>query len=145
VLTWPKSNAINGTNVYVIYAQTPKFFVSGGPCSSPEPEPVCPPAAVSTTTVTVTVSTTLVSGAASLVTIPPSVAPVAVLPGKCPDTIGWGPSGYHNPVTVQPPRGPRPTNAPGSPWIGKGDDAETRTVYQTVYKDLSEVDGLCMC
>ncbi|VBB71852.1 Putative protein of unknown function [Podospora comata] len=31
-------NAINGTNVYVIHAQTPKFYVGEGSCDEPEEE-----------------------------------------------------------------------------------------------------------
>jgi hypothetical protein len=140
-------NAINGTNVYVIYAQTPKFYISGGPCEDPTtPEPTC-----GTATVTVTVSTTLISGIASVITSSPAAHTAAPSPGHCPDTIGWGPSGYGNPVTLsKPPRGPpagspwpKPTHAPGE-WASKDDFGSTSTIYSTVYKDLSEVDS-CAC
>ena len=139
----PPSNAINGTNVYVIYAQTPKFYVTGGPCEdAPTPVPTCAAA----TTVTVTVSTTLVSGAASVVTVFPTVHFTA--PGKCPDTIGWGSSGYNCPVTLSKvphgPANPKPTKAPAGAWSSRT-DAATSTIYQTVYKDMSEVDDFCRC
>ncbi|KAL2157973.1 hypothetical protein VTH06DRAFT_4782 [Thermothelomyces fergusii] len=56
-------NAINGTNVYVIYAQTPRFSVrdSDGDCVAPPPgdgSPTCNPATV---TVTETVTSTVYS------------------------------------------------------------------------------------
>ncbi|KAI9731927.1 MAG: hypothetical protein M1834_004378 [Cirrosporium novae-zelandiae] len=57
-------NAINGTNVYVIYAQSDKFFVDGDSCTDPvttTSAASCPTAASSTnatTTVFVTVSAT---------------------------------------------------------------------------------------
>ncbi|KAK4451404.1 Ser-Thr-rich glycosyl-phosphatidyl-inositol-anchored membrane family-domain-containing protein [Podospora aff. communis PSN243] len=135
-------NAINGTNVYVIYAQTPKFFVTGGPCEdAPTPEPTCEAA---TTTLTVTVSTTLVSGGLSVVTIPPTAHSSAPAPGRCPDTIGWS-SGYNHPVTLSKvPEGPKPTAAPLGAFKSKEFEA-TSTIYQTVYKDISEVDELCQC
>nr|XP_036582653.1 extracellular proline-serine rich protein [Colletotrichum truncatum]KAF6791444.1 extracellular proline-serine rich protein [Colletotrichum truncatum] len=51
-------NAINGTNVYVIYAQTPKFAISGADCTDPTPIPaepsVCAPPATVTVTATIT-------------------------------------------------------------------------------------------
>lgn len=49
-------NAINGTNVYVIYAQTPKFSIGGASCQDPvaaEPS-TCAPAVTVTATVTAT-------------------------------------------------------------------------------------------
>lgn len=55
------SNAINGTNVYVIHAQTPRFFVKDGTCSGEADEPTegntCKPVTV-TTTVTATSTVT---------------------------------------------------------------------------------------
>ncbi len=163
------SNAINGTNVYVIYAQTPKFFIDGDACTDP-PTSSCAPAA----TVTVTVSTTLSSSASatsttasasrngtstytrssasSTVSSPSSQSPTTIITssshhhpkptsgGSCPDTIGWGESGYDHPVTL--------TSAPTPPG---GDSAtateywaSTSTIYSTIYKDLSEVDE-CNC
>ncbi|KAK0730911.1 Ser-Thr-rich glycosyl-phosphatidyl-inositol-anchored membrane family-domain-containing protein [Lasiosphaeris hirsuta] len=47
-------NAINGTNTYVIYAQTPKFYISGGPCI--DPTPLTPTCAAATVTVTATIT-----------------------------------------------------------------------------------------
>ncbi|KAK3329979.1 Ser-Thr-rich glycosyl-phosphatidyl-inositol-anchored membrane family-domain-containing protein [Apodospora peruviana] len=138
-------NAINGTNVYVIYAQTPKFYISGGPCEDPTPSgPTCAAA-----TVTVTVSSTRYgnSTAAPSYTAAPS-------PGKCPDTIGWGESGYSYPVTLTSvPHGsypagvdaPAPTDGPVYS-SKKGYLGSTSTIYQTVYKDLSEVEHEgCAC
>jgi len=167
-------NAINGTNTYVIYAQTPKFFVAGDACTDPpSSSSTCAPAA----TVTVTVSTTLSSSSASvsgttstgsasghgnytltgttassttspswsssasptLVTTSSSYHSKPTSGGKCPDTIGWGESGYSYPVTL--------TNAPTPP----GGDAPAPTdyatasiIYTTVYRDWSELDQ-CHC
>ncbi|KAK1757809.1 Ser-Thr-rich glycosyl-phosphatidyl-inositol-anchored membrane family-domain-containing protein [Echria macrotheca] len=146
-------NAINGTNVYVIYAQTPKFYVGGGPCQdTTTPEPTCAAPATVTVTVSTTLSRTNHTGSGSAVTPVPTV-PVSVVPspGKCPDTIGWS-SGYDHPVTLtSPPRGPgdkapRPTGKPGA-WSSKGGDfASTSTIYSTVYLDLSEVsEEGCLC
>jgi hypothetical protein len=79
-----RSNAINGTNVYVIYAQTDIFSVTGN-CSEPAPVNTCPPA---TATVTVTRD---------------AVRPSAThLPLTC---IGWQ-SSYDHPI------GPVVTAAP---------------------------------
>ncbi|EGZ76751.1 hypothetical protein NEUTE2DRAFT_146499 [Neurospora tetrasperma FGSC 2509] len=159
-------NAINGTNVYVIYAQTPKFYISGGPCSVDSPFPTgapssCAPAA----TVTVTVSTTLSqssfstllyansTGTASPTTLmKPATITKSPIPGKCPDTIGWGPSGYGNPVKLAAvPTGPGDVPAPATtapPMINGAaffaETGSTSTIYHTVYKDLSEVQD-CMC
>ncbi|KAK4209668.1 extracellular proline-serine rich protein [Rhypophila decipiens] len=153
-------NAINGTNVYVIYAQTEKFFVDGGPCEdAPVPSPsTCAPPATVTVTVSTTLSHSLYSNHSATTSAPSSLYPT-IIPsaGKCPDTIGWGESGYHNPVTltsvphpeypvatVYP---PATTSAPA--YKAKGDGKKygvTSTIYQTVYKDLSEVeDGECFC
>ncbi|KAK5651517.1 hypothetical protein OQA88_11971 [Cercophora sp. LCS_1] len=151
-------NAINGTNVYVIYAQTPKFYISGPSCSDPEPtpEPICPSAAAAAT-VTVTVSTTLssssfINGTASITAggRGPAVVThvVTVSQGVCPDTIGWGPSGYGSPVTLSSvphaPSSPKITAAPEKFETKGGFFASTSTVYSTVYLDMSEVvEGGC--
>ncbi|KAM7194016.1 extracellular proline-serine rich protein [Naviculisporaceae sp. PSN 640] len=152
-------NAINGTNVYVIYAQTEKFSVDGGPCEdAPVTSSTCAPPA----TVTVTVSTTLSHHSSlfsnhSSTTVAPSYSPtVYPTPGKCPDTIGWGESGYSYPVSLT--SVPHPTDYPVAPapattsapaYKVKGSGKKygvTSTIYQTVYKDLSEVeDGECFC
>ena len=134
------SNAINGTNVYVIYAQTPKFFIDGDACTDPSTSPSCAPAA----TVTVTVSTTLSSASYSTTPFANGTSShhhhKTTSGVKCPDTIGWGGSGYSHPVTL--------TSAPTSPG---GDSAtateyyaSTSTVYTTVYRDMSEADH-CKC
>ena len=161
------SNAINGTNVYVIYAQTPKFFISGDACSVDSPLPTGAPASCAPeATVTVTVSTTLSQSsfstslyanstggiAASPTTLKPATITKSPLPGKCPDTIGWGPSGYDNPVTLTAiPTGPGdvPAAATTAPPVANGAAfssklGSTSTIYHTVYRDMSEVDG-CMC
>ncbi|KAK1829934.1 Ser-Thr-rich glycosyl-phosphatidyl-inositol-anchored membrane family-domain-containing protein [Podospora conica] len=147
-------NAINGTNVYVIYAQTDKFSVAGAECVDSAP-PLEPPAScdVVTATVTVTVSTTpsggggggggrrTTSGAAVVPTTTTAAVPVIISAGKCPYTIGWGTAGYANPVTLtRTPHAPGPTQAPvGKPKGGKEEEEETRTVYSTVFRDLSEI------
>ncbi|KAK0630220.1 Ser-Thr-rich glycosyl-phosphatidyl-inositol-anchored membrane family-domain-containing protein [Bombardia bombarda] len=133
-------NAINGTNVYVIYAQTPKFYIGGGPCKDASSAPTCAAA-----TVTVTVSKANSTGPAT--TSAPSGTALP-LPGKCPDTIGWGASGYSKPVTLKSvptgpgDKGPLPTHAPGA--FSSKVFATTSTIIATVYKDLAEVDG-CAC
>ncbi|KAK3694497.1 Ser-Thr-rich glycosyl-phosphatidyl-inositol-anchored membrane family-domain-containing protein [Podospora appendiculata] len=142
-------NAINGTNVYVIYAQTDKFYIGGGSCTDPTPSsPTCAAA-----TVTVTVSTTLKSFGNSTKTLAPSVTAVP-LPGKCPDTIGWGSSGYNYPVTLPSvPHGPGDvdsptvTKGPAAGFPSKNAFAPVSTIYTTVYKDLSEIiaSGECAC
>ncbi|GJC87306.1 hypothetical protein ColLi_10144 [Colletotrichum liriopes] len=157
-------NAINGTNVYVIYAQTPKFSISGADCTDPT---TLPPASPSTcappSTVTVTVSKTLsknstatatggFSAAQSKITTSAAVSASSsqttsapVFHGTCPDTIGWA-SDYHHPVTLTKPphhpndtRYPQPTKAP-YPTGGKGsfnaagDDDDDEEVTSTIYR-----------
>jgi len=148
----PLSNANNGTNTYVIYAQTPKFYITGGPCVDATPAPTCEaPAATVTVTVSKTLSfanSTLAIKPTSSAVLPPKVT-VAPTPGKCPDTIGWGSSGYGNPVTLtQVPTGPgdvpaapTTTKAPGAFESGAGFFATTSTIYKTVTMDLSEFQG----
>ncbi|KAK6218429.1 extracellular proline-serine rich protein [Colletotrichum tabaci] len=137
-------NAINGTNVYVIYAQTSKFSISGADCT--DDATTLPPASPSTcappSTVTVTVSKTLsknstatatggFSAAQTKLTTSAAVVsasqstPAPVFHGTCPDTVGWS-SDYHHPVTLTKPphhpndtRFPQPTKAP-YPTGGKG-------------------------
>ncbi|OLN96786.1 hypothetical protein CCHL11_02407 [Colletotrichum chlorophyti] len=154
-------NAINGTNVYVIYAQTPKFSISGADCTDPT---TLPPASPSTcappSTVTVTVSKTLsknstatatggFSAAQSTITTLVAVSHTTSAPvfhGTCPDTIGWA-SDYHHPVTLtkpphhpNDPRYPQPTKAP-YPTGGKGtfnaahdDDDDEEDITSTIYR-----------
>ncbi len=117
------SNAINGTNVYVIHAQTSKFSVEDGVCAEEEVAaptlPVCLPVTV-TETATVTV-TPACSG--TLVAVPTS------------DVAS--PTGSEAPGV---------TAAPSLDDAEGGEDAITSTVYSTVYKDLSEVeDCVHMC
>lgn len=75
------SNAINGTNTYVIYAQTPVFFITGDSCTDPAPTlPPCAPAPAVTGTVRGSHSST------------PST-------GVYPAIMGWKGS-YSNPIPV---------------------------------------------
>ncbi|KAB5578729.1 Ser-Thr-rich glycosyl-phosphatidyl-inositol-anchored membrane family-domain-containing protein [Coniochaeta sp. 2T2.1] len=104
-------NAINGTNVYVIYAQTEVFSVAGD-CVEPAPVDTCPPA-----TATVTVTRAAVSPRPECVKLP---------------CFGWN-SDYAHPVGA----GAVITGAP-TPVATQPALASTHVVYQTVYKDLSE-------
>lgn len=115
--TSPRSNAINGTNVYVIYAQTPVFSVTGN-CVDPSTlaTDTCPPA---TATVTVT---------RAAVRRSPSCLPISV--------EGWK-SDYSHPVTVT------VTGAPVATTTTTQAFASTSVIYQTVYRDLSEGCGTC--
>ncbi|RKU40687.1 hypothetical protein DL546_000798 [Coniochaeta pulveracea] len=123
-------NAINGTNVYVIYAQTPKFSIGGADCVDPTPAETCPPAA------TVTVSKTL-SVKASVTTVITRITKAV-----CPATIGWS-SGYDHPVTLtEVPHPPGVTAAPTGPAANEN-FATTSTIYSTVFRDLSEGCGAC--
>lgn len=132
VLNDPCSNAINGTNVYVIHAQTPKFFIEDGVCSGPGPnEPVstCQPVTM-TETETETVTTTVTVSATCPVDVPVSATPVT-------DT----PAAALTSTTVAVPT-PEVTTPPSV------DDATktrgvTSTIYQTVYRDMSEVEDHC--
>ncbi|KAF9871840.1 hypothetical protein CkaCkLH20_10774 [Colletotrichum karsti] len=156
-------NAINGTNVYVIYAQTPKFAISGDDCTDPTPIPAEPSTCAPPATVTVTVSKTLsrnstaaaTGSAAQQITPTPAVVTqvTTVFHGTCPDTIGWS-SGYHHPVTLT-----KPPVAPNAPEVtkvpGKGtfnfadddddDDEDVTTVYKTTYLPLSLAPTACGC
>ncbi|KAK3945222.1 Ser-Thr-rich glycosyl-phosphatidyl-inositol-anchored membrane family-domain-containing protein [Diplogelasinospora grovesii] len=143
-------NAINGTNVYVIYAQTPKFYISGGPCTDPAPTSATCAAATVTVTVSKTLSSSLYANSTKPAVTTTVTAPLSKITvgGKCPDTIGWGQSGYSYPVTltnVPHAPGDHPvTTAPAGAWPSKEAFASTSTIYQTVYKDMSEVDS-CSC
>ncbi|KAH8837870.1 hypothetical protein MCOR27_004108 [Pyricularia oryzae] len=159
-------NAINGTNVYVIYAQTPKFSIGGASCQDPvaaEPS-TCAPAV--TVTATVTVSPTPLHSNGTLVQHPPSVTPPAAVTtttvstvnaGTCPETIGWGTSGYGSPITLT--AVPRPSDEPTIPAPANAalttsaptsvsEKTVGNVVYQTVYMDLADYiakGGSCGC
>ncbi|ORY69114.1 Ser-Thr-rich glycosyl-phosphatidyl-inositol-anchored membrane family-domain-containing protein, partial [Pseudomassariella vexata] len=94
-------NAINGTNVYVIYAQTGKFSVAPGsaPCvDTSSTATVC--AAASTVTVLVP-QTGYANGTAVVTAAPQPTKNVGRdVSATCPETIGWGSSGYSSPVTL---------------------------------------------
>lgn len=104
----PPSNAINGTNVYVIYAQTPKFSIAGAACTD-DPAvtqaPTCAAAPTATVTATVTVrgnSTLLVPTATPTATGAPlgnELVAKSKYEGECPEVIGWV-GGYDSPVKL---------------------------------------------
>lgn len=124
------SNAINGTNVYIIYAQTPKFSLAGARCVDPLPLlPTTTACAAAAPTVTVTVggplrpssssSTPGGGGAAAAVQGLAHVAyadddpanahassaaasTASTAGGACPATIGWN-GNYGSPVTLSSP------------------------------------------
>lgn len=150
-----RSNAINGTNVYVIYAQTPKFSISGDDCTDPTPIGAEPSTCAPPATVTVTVSKTLsrsnstatatggISAAQQVTPTPAVVTQVTtVYQGVCPDTIGWS-AGYNHPVTLtKPPRAPNSPEPTGS--FGGADD-NVKTVYRTTYLPLELAPTACGC
>jgi len=126
-------NAINGTNVYVIHAQTPRFFVKDGTCSGEADEPTegntCKPVTV-TTTVTATSTVTSCPNAET------STAMASQQPAssEAKPTVKGSVDGPAQPAVTNPPVGPNESQNYGI----------TRTIYQTVYADLSEADG-CVC
>lgn len=82
-----RSNAINGTNTYIIYAQTPKFSTGGADCVDPAPGPVCPNQPT--------------SSAPAGQPVKPRRKTRMVPKEKRDAVIGWGPDGYDAPVVVQ--------------------------------------------
>ncbi|KAG8162182.1 hypothetical protein KVR01_007947 [Diaporthe batatas] len=102
-------NAINGTNVYVIYAQTPKFSIAGAACTDEPAVTAGPTCAAATATVTATVtvrgnSTLLVSPTPTPTgsTTPPlgnELVAKSKYEGECPEVIGWV-GGYDSPVKL---------------------------------------------
>lgn len=124
-------NAINGTNVYVIYAQSPKFSVAGKACTDPhEPEPTC---AKETTTVYVTVSTPLSDTVQSA---------TSCSYGTVPDTIGWS-SDYSHPVTLTSvPTAEEPTAHPPAPTHAP---EKAERVTAIVYNTVTVPGGNCGC
>ncbi|KAH6650516.1 Ser-Thr-rich glycosyl-phosphatidyl-inositol-anchored membrane family-domain-containing protein [Chaetomium tenue] len=139
-------NAINGTNVFVIHAQTPKFSIRDGDCNgagpiTPPDESSCHPVTVTeTATTTVTVSPTCSvlppssEESATTVSVVPSVepsAPSASIPSNPEPTEGSEDAA--EPTVTSPP-------VVGGADDGSGEDAITSTVYSTVYRDLSEVE-----
>ncbi|KAH0433869.1 hypothetical protein CcaCcLH18_05621 [Colletotrichum camelliae] len=149
-------NAINGTNVYVIYAQTPKFAISGDDCTDPTPIGAEPSTCAPPATVTVTVSKTLsrsnstatatggISAAQQVTPTPAVVTQVTTIyQGVCPDTIGWS-AGYNHPVTLtKPPRAPNSPEPTGS--FNGGADDNVKTVYRTTYLPLELAPTACGC
>ncbi|KAG6354985.1 hypothetical protein INS49_004066 [Diaporthe citri] len=100
-------NAINGTNVYIIYAQTPKFSIAGAACTDEPAVTAAPTCAAPTATVTATVT---VRGNSTLL-VPTATPTAAGAPlgnelvakskyeGECPEVIGWS-GGYDSPVKL---------------------------------------------
>ncbi|KAH6853978.1 Ser-Thr-rich glycosyl-phosphatidyl-inositol-anchored membrane family-domain-containing protein [Chaetomium sp. MPI-CAGE-AT-0009] len=143
-------NAINGTNVYVIHAQTSKFFVGDGACSGPGP--VTPPDESSCVPVTMTETVTSTVTATPSCLVPPSSEPAA---SDSATTTVVVPT-----PSASTPSGPEPTDdedaaeptVTSPPVVGGADDGSgkaktTSTVYSTVYKDMSEVEDcahLCL-
>lgn len=120
-------NAINGTNVYVIHAQTSRFSIADGTCSDSNPAPSFPSCAAVTVTKTATVTLTPSCSDAGIV-VPTSEAEESV-------------------STTAASVAPSITTAP---FLDDAEDDEgtgiTSTVYSTVFKDLSEVeDCVHMC
>jgi Ser-Thr-rich glycosyl-phosphatidyl-inositol-anchored membrane family len=139
-------NAINGTNLYVIYAQSPKFSVGGKDCVEPPKPTNATTCAKETTTVYVTVSSSPLNS-----TVTPTSAPLyPTTSSKCshgtvPNTIGWS-SGYSNPVTLtsvptpgQPSGTPPPMKTTAGPASPEKD--VTMTMYNTIYAPASD----CPC
>ncbi|KAE8151589.1 Ser-Thr-rich glycosyl-phosphatidyl-inositol-anchored membrane family-domain-containing protein [Aspergillus avenaceus] len=150
-------SAINGTNVYIIYAQGEHFTISnpvnGTRCADPVPSPsTCPPSAAAST-VYITVSPTgsssrllhpSSSGSPSTHASPtPSLTTVSstskyVKPGIVPKTIGWC-SDYSHPVTLD--KIPTPTDAPHQPTSVDGGKVVTITTTVSVAGTAGE--GSC--
>ncbi|KAJ9132422.1 hypothetical protein NKR23_g11208 [Pleurostoma richardsiae] len=100
-------NAINGTNVYVIYAQTPKFFIEGGPCTDPTPtSSTCP---LATATVTVTKTTYATSNGTVTATFSPSTATGTGICGGCGSASGSGSGSVSGNGTISATGTPTPT------------------------------------
>ncbi|CAN8105509.1 unnamed protein product [Discula destructiva] len=91
-------NAINGTNVYVIYAQTPKFSIAGASCSDPPSTSTACAAAPTVTVYTVRGNSTL-TPPSSIPGSGASAAATTATPSLWPATIGWS-GNYSNPVTL---------------------------------------------
>ncbi|GIK07172.1 hypothetical protein Aspvir_002828 [Aspergillus viridinutans] len=148
-------SGINGTNVYIIYAQGDKFTVSepvdGTDCVDPAPVPTpstCPSAAASTVYVTVspTGSSSRLFHPSSHVSSPsPSTTATSksVKPGIVPKTIGWC-SDYSHPVTLDkvptPTPAPMVTPAPGQDPGARG--PRVKTITTTVSVEACPIDAI---
>ncbi|KAK4129153.1 hypothetical protein N657DRAFT_630103 [Parathielavia appendiculata] len=140
-------NAINGTNVYVIHAQTSKFFVEDGVCSGSgpvQPPPTSSAAATCTaTTVTETVTST-VTESPSCSLLSSTSTPAASSSTTVVATSSE--SATTSKTTVAVPSSKSDTSAQATvtspPSISKATTATgtTSTITSTVYKDLSEVE-----
>ncbi|PWY66495.1 hypothetical protein BO94DRAFT_540620 [Aspergillus sclerotioniger CBS 115572] len=146
-------SGINGTNVYIIYAQSEKFTVSDPINSTCVDTPAPTTAAASTcgapSTVYVTVSPTASSSALfhhhhshhhhSTPRVPtpsPTTTPSSsryVKPGIVPKTIGWC-SDYSHPVTLD--KVPTPTDVPSSVSSVAEATATSDVIVQTVTTTL---------
>ncbi|KAK4672643.1 hypothetical protein QC763_104880 [Podospora pseudopauciseta] len=123
-------NAINGTNVYVIHAQTPKFYVGEGSCDEPEeevPVPVITDSLQQTTCEAYTVTATPEPTCDNSVSTVTATVTATVTVGK------------------DAPAAPA-TTAPATLQYTPGFQSAVK-VYSTVYVDLSEVidSGECVC
>ena len=137
------SNAINGTNVFVIHAQTPKFSIRDGACNgaiTPPDESSCVPVTVTETAT----STVIVSAACSL--LPPSPEESATETPASPTTTVAVPDAPSASVPSnsesEDAAEPTVTSPPVVGGAEDGSDGEgiTSTVYTTVYRDMSEVE-----
>lgn len=155
-------SGINGTNVYIIFAQGDKFTVSEPvePCVDPAPVPTpstCPSAGASTVYVTVSPtgsSSRLFHPSSSHVSSSPlpstttttttsSATSKYVKPGIVPKTIGWC-SDYAHPVTLDKVPTPTPapimTPAPGEGSGGRG--PRVKTITTTVSVEACPIDAM---
>ncbi|KAK0667315.1 Ser-Thr-rich glycosyl-phosphatidyl-inositol-anchored membrane family-domain-containing protein [Cercophora samala] len=125
-------NAINGTNVYVIHAQTPKFYVGEGSCDEPEEEVPIP-----------VITDSLQQTTCEAYTVTASPEPT----GTCDNTVSTVTATVTATVTVgkDAPAAPA-TTAPATLEYTPGFQSAVK-VYSTVYVDLSEVidSGECVC
>ncbi|KAL2828300.1 Ser-Thr-rich glycosyl-phosphatidyl-inositol-anchored membrane family-domain-containing protein [Aspergillus pseudoustus] len=167
-------SAINGTNVYIIYAQGEHFTVSDPVDDSHCVDTVTPPSATTcdATTVYVTVTPTASSSPSSIPhhhpdhghghghggghdSIPASApstttAPTSsryTKPGVVPRTIGWC-SDYDHPVTLDHPPTPTDTaipTAPGQKGDGNGEESALVTTTVTTIVSVPAPSGDARC
>ncbi|KAK4098605.1 hypothetical protein N658DRAFT_431786 [Parathielavia hyrcaniae] len=116
-------NAINGTNVYVIHAQTSEFFIEDGVCSGSGPvEPITTTSAAPTCTATTVTETVTVTESPSC-SEASSTSTTVVVPSSSSETSAE--------ASV--------TSAPSLSKAATG-TGTTSTITSTVYKDMSEAE-----
>ncbi|KAK4193225.1 Ser-Thr-rich glycosyl-phosphatidyl-inositol-anchored membrane family-domain-containing protein [Podospora australis] len=167
-------NAINGTNVYVIHAQTPKFYVRNGFCSGENldipsipvvtdtlQQPTCEAVTVTATataaaitaeptcdsepiTVTATVTSTVTISEGSVVLEPSTTCTDGIAAEESGSLVKEVPSPAPAPETEEP---AQPITTPKPTVLQFNPHTESVIkVYSTKYIDLSEVtDGSCVC